>query len=307
MTDRVKAGCVAAVDYAVQHAHDPDVLEVTLHLGHLEGIWALIFDRRDRLIAKHAALVLAQYRAAAASLDLPAMIRTYRHQAGLGEAMDPNTAAAIAAAVTAATTLLAWLPGTNAWQGLRNAMRDAIQSGRAEGAADAIALAADAVGSVGLDFDLAFQSAYDALANLGSIWADADTWLAKILDRNAAQLGRALGVLASEGAGYDEMLAAAQDILDGAAGDAVSFVVDWAMSTAMSRGALDLYASEGVVAAGWVTVGDGRVCLSCEENEANSPYLLADFPSMPDHARCRCVATSDFSLSASYDYLFAAA
>lgn len=304
MTDRVRAGCVAAVDYAVEHAHESGVLEVTLHLGHLEGVWAAIFERREKLIARHARLVAAAWKQAAAALDPSKTVRDLRTRLGLGEAVDPNTAASIAAAVTAAATLLAWLPGTTAWQALRYAMRDALRSGRAEGAADAIVLAADAAGRVGIGFDLAFRSAYDALANLGTLWSDADGWLGKILDRGADQLGRALAALAADGADYQDMLAAAQDILDGAAGDAVSFTVDWALNTALARGALDLYASEGVPAASWVTAGDGRVCPTCQDNEDGSPYPLTDFPSMPDHPRCRCVAVGDFTLPASYDALF---
>src|SRR5215475_1321028 len=51
MTDRVRAGSVAAVDLALAHWDEPGVLEATLQLGHLEGIWAGIFDRRLQLHA----------------------------------------------------------------------------------------------------------------------------------------------------------------------------------------------------------------------------------------------------------------
>ena len=47
MTARVKAGCVAAVEHAIAHAEDPRILEVMLHLGRLEGAWALIYQRRE--------------------------------------------------------------------------------------------------------------------------------------------------------------------------------------------------------------------------------------------------------------------
>src|SRR6185503_20697734 len=100
--------------------------------------------------------------------------------------------------------LLAWLPASRAWQGLRDAMRHLLQSGRAEGVADAIAIAGQAVGHLGMDFDLAFTHAYDALANLGTLWADADGWLGKMLGRAADDLGRALSDLAADGASYEE-------------------------------------------------------------------------------------------------------
>lgn len=261
ITDRVKAGCIAAIEHACLHADEPDILEVTLKIGSLEGTWAAIFSRREKLISSRASAALAAWKSATARLDLSGMITTYRRDMRLSETDTPSQEqAAQRAAREAAILLLSWLPATAAWQDLRTAMRETIMSGRAEGYADAIALAADAVGRIGYGFDLAFQDAYDALANLGEIWADADTWLTKVLARNADQLGRALGTLASRGASYDEMLQAARDILDGVSGDAVKFVTDWALSTGLSQGALDLYRSEGVTYVDWITAGDARVC-----------------------------------------------
>jgi hypothetical protein len=198
--------------------------------------------------------------------------------------------------------LLSWIPASRAWQGLRDAMRGALQSGRAEGVAGAIAIAGQAVGELGIDFDLAFTDAYQALENLGTLWADADGWLGRMLGRAADDLGRALGDLAEQGASYEDMLTAAGSILDGVNGDAVSFIVDWALQTGLSQGALNLYASEGVDSIDWVTAGDARVCPRCDANEANGPYAPSQFPSMPDHARCRCVSSGSFDISAYSKY-----
>jgi 2'-5' RNA ligase len=308
MTDRVKAGCVAAVRMACEHMHDPGILEATLKLGALEGLWAQIYQRRDALIAKHGAVMLAAWRDAVAALDIGAMVKHLRTSLGVTEAADPALLArAKKAARDAALTLLAWLPAGRAWQRLRDAMRDALRSGRAEGAAGAIALAGQGAGKIGIDFDLAFADAYDALANLGQLWADADGWLGRMIGRAADELGRALGQLAADGASYLDMLDAAGAVLDGVDGDAVAFITDWALSTALSQGALALYASEGVAYVSVLTASDSRVCAACEANEAGSPYLLADTPEIPTHARCRCALASDWSLPDSYDrYLTAA-
>lgn len=306
INDRVKTDCLAAIEYACDHADQADVLEVTLKLGSLSGVWASVFARRENLVSSRVAAVSSAWRAATARLDLAGMITTYRRDMRLTEAdTQSRQQDAQRAAREAAILLLSWLPATAAWQNLRTAMREAIVSGRAEGYADAIALAAEAVGRVGYDFDIAFTDAYEALANLGEIWADADTWLTRVLARNADQLGRALGALASEGAGYDEMLSAAQDILDGVSGDAVAFITDWALSTGLSRGALDLYRSEGVTYVDWVTAADARVCVDpCERNEYGSPYLISDFPDMPGHPMCRCVTSASFVLPGSFDGYF---
>lgn len=300
MTDRVKAGCVAAIELACAHPHGVGVLEATLRLGSLEGTWARVFQRRDDLMAKQTTILATVWRDAVARLDTGAMVRDARAGIGLAEAANDPTLRERArkAARDAALTLLAWLPASAAWQGLRTAMRQALQSGRAEGAADAIAIAGHAAGQLGMDFDLAFTHAYQALENLGTLWADADGWLAKMLGRSADDLGRALGDLAAQGASYEDMLTAAGSILDGVAGDSVSFIVDWALQTALSQGALTLYADEGVQAADWVTAGDARVCPACSANEDNGPYAPSAFPPMPDHPRCRCVASAAFDLGA---------
>ncbi|HSS39368.1 MAG TPA: 2'-5' RNA ligase family protein [Polyangia bacterium] len=305
MTERVRAGCTAAVAMACEHRHEPGVLEATLKLGSLEGVWALVYRRRDELIAKHAAAMQSAWRDATAALDAHALVREVRAALGLEESADQGAVQrAKQAARDAALRLLAWLPATAAWQTLRDTMRAALRSGRAEGAAGAIAIAGEAAGRIGIDFDLAFQDAYDALANLGQLWADADGWLAKTVGRAADEMGRALGDLAANGAGYGEMLDAASGILDGADGDAVAFVTDWALSTGLGQGALSLYAGEGVAEASWISAGDGRVCPVCQDNEDNSPYLLGDFPSLPGHPRCRCAATAEWALPASYSRYF---
>lgn len=306
ITDRVRAGCIAAVEYACEHFDDRDVLEVTLRLGHLEGVWALVFDRRDKLIAAKTKTVLAAWRKTVERLDVAAMIRRYRHEMRLQEATARQQSLRDQAK-REALNLLEMIPATGAWQDLRTAMRDAVKSGRAEGYADAIALAAEAEGRIGYDFDLAFDHAYDALANLGETWADADVWLERMLAREADQLGGALAALAGDGASYEEMLAAAGDILDGVEGDAVGFITDWALSTGMARGALDLYGSEGVTGVDWMTAGDLRVCAVCNQNESGSPWPINEFPTQPSHPSCRCAMSANFNLSDSYSGLFASA
>lgn len=302
MTDRVKAGCIAAVELACEHAVDPDVLEATLKLGSLEGTWAKLFARRDELMAKQTAEVTAAWREAVAPLDTGRMVHDIRTALGVIEATSDQVQRARQVAREAALTLLAWIPASRAWQGLRDAMRSALRSGRAEGVAGAIAIAGQAVGELGINFDLAFTDAYQALENLGQLWADADGWLGRMLQRNADDLGRALGDLAAQGAGYDEMLAAAGSILDGVSTDSVGFIVDWALQTGLSQGALDLYASEGVESASVVTAGDSRVCARCDEAEVNSPYALGDFPSLPLHPICRCVPSAEFDLASYAKY-----
>lgn len=306
MTPRVKAGCIAAIAVALERADDPHVLEVTLKLGSLEGTWALVFNRRDQMAVAHIAAVTAIWRQLIHG-RLRTTVRAFRHAAALTEATekpDPNRFKA--AALDAARVILGGLAIDHAWDKLRRALRNAIAAGRAEGAVDAIAIAAEQAGRIGLDWDIAFDDAYRALGNLGDIWADTDGWLGRMLDRAAADLGRVLSDGAASGASYEDMVADALDVLDSENVGAVKFVVDWALNTALQRGALDLYSSEGVQLVSWLSAGDDRVCPVCQANEDNSPFPINDYPTKI-HPWCRCVPSAEFSLGPAYDPYFTAA
>lgn len=309
MTDTVMAGCIAAMDLCQENAHDPNILEVAIHLGRLEGVWAKVFERRFKMMGNFTTLLTALWRKALAKADVAGTVSILRQQFGLME--DSKDEAdklrrAKAAARELAMRILTWLPATAEWQDMRDAMRQLIASGRAEGYADAVDIAAADQHLLGYDFEIAFQHAYDAIANLGDVWAESDTWLQKMLGRAADQFGRTLGELAAAGASYQDMVDAATAALDMTAedADAVEFTVDWALSAGFARGALDLYRSENVEYVTWMTAGDDRVCPVCEKNGADSPFLISDFPDMPAHPRCRCVPSAEFTVSPEYSGFF---
>lgn len=288
MTDRVKAGCTAAMHLAQQCGHAPGVLEVALKLGALEGAWALVYQRREQQIRDHAAAANAAWRSALTRGRLADAVADLRRRLGLAEdrQSDADRDRRIRdAAAAAAAAMLQLLPGRPAWQQLRRALRDALAAGQAEGIVGAVAIAAEQTDRVGLDWDLAFEHAYAALDNLELLWGQADGWLGRMLERATTDLGRALADAARSDTGYEQMLADAMDALGSDDVDAVSFIVDWAMTEAQRRGALDLYASEGVARVDWLTAGDARVCAACEDNEANGPYAPSDYPALP-HPRC---------------------
>ena len=303
MTARVRAGCTAALHLAAAHPDDPRILEAAVHLGRLEGVWATLYRRRDDLMAAHTATAQRAWKTLIrreavvdAVADFHARIAPRESSADDKARQDQIKAAALAAAIE----MLQALPDDPQWRILRAALRDAIAAGRAEGAVGAVAIAAEHIGQIGLDWDIAFEHAYTALADLDAIWADADGWLAKMLDRAAADLGRALANATRDGATYAQLLADAMDALDGEDATTVSFIVDWALTTGLARGALDLYAAEGVASVDWITAMDQRVCdtgPNCEGRGENSPYSLADFPDQPAHARCRCCSAASFDLA----------
>lgn len=304
---RMHTGYRDALDAASEHRSDPGVLEITLQFGHLDGTWALVFDRRGKLIAAHAATVAVAWHALLRG-TLPVAVRTFRHAAGITESSKPSDALKTAA-LAAASALLRMLPFDRGWQTLRQALRDALAAGRAEGTVDAVAIAATRADQVGLAWDLAFDDAYRALAHLDAIWTDTDTWLGRMLDRATADLGRALARSAEAGASYEDMLAGAIGAIgaiDGENPDAVAFIVDWALSTGLSQGALALYAREGVTAIDILTAGDARVCPDCERSETDSPYSPESAPFLPEHPLCRCSYAASMDLASFADWFTAA-
>jgi 2'-5' RNA ligase len=299
MTERVKAGCTAAMRLAETHSDDPAILEVALNLGSLEGTWATVYQRRDELVAARAAKVNAEWKTVLTRDMLAAAVTDFRRRTGVTEATQDEqerNAKLAAAAVASAAAMMQLLPDRREWRALRRSLRDAIAAGRAEGAVGAVAVAAERVGQIGLNWDIAFTDAYRALENLDVLWAETDGWLARMLGNATADLGRALANAAQNGSTYAQMLHDAMAALDSQDVQAVSFTVDWAMTVALRQGALDLYTSENVTLIDWMDAGDGRVCPTCSKNADDGPYAPADYPAIP-HPRCRCSPAASVSIS----------
>lgn len=305
LTDRVSRASQVAVALACEHAVRPDILEVTLHLGKLEGMWAQLFARREKLIAQYTADVTTAWR----QLIRPRLFRdglhALRQQLGLTEAttdQQQRDDEIKAAALAAARSMLQGLPLLPGWALVRESLRNAIAAGQAEGILGAVAIAAERAGKDDLDWDTGFARAYQQLERLDTLWSQAETWLSRLVERAIADLARVLAAKAKAGAGHDDMLDAASAELDDNSVDAVDFTTDWAMTTAMASGAMSLYQLQNLLAVNWITAGDGRVCPTCQANEDNSPWPLDATPECPAHPRCRCVLDAGLDLSAFMDW-----
>lgn len=291
LTTRGAAAAEAAIAYAARHAGNPAVFETTLKLGQLEGAWAVIYDRRHDLIQARTAPVMTLWRTMIHRLRTGSLLTSYRAQAGLTpEASDPTRKSA---QVMAAAAALRWLLGIMedpAYSTFTTAIREAVQAGLAEGVTGVILLAAEQNGHAPgeLDLELAFKHAYEALENLPSLPGMADQWAQRIINGAAADLGRVLASMTADGASYQDMLTAVMQTTGSADVRAVATLLDYAISGGYAQGALNLYASEGVDLASWLTAGDSAVCAACQESEDNSPYEISQFPPCPGHVRCRC-------------------
>lgn len=296
MTERVRAACETAVILATEAADDPDILKATIDLGKLEGMWALLFQRREELQAQHTDRVKALWRDLFTNDDIAAMIDRLRWQLGLTESSNHYRGSLRAEALAAAKAMLSALADLAGFTTVRIALRNAIAAGRAEGMVNAVAIAAERADRIGLDWNIAFKDAYQAMERLDELWGDAGGWLGRMVDGAVGDLGRTLADGIENGLSRDELIDAASDILTGDS-EAVAFTVDWAMTTAADEGAIALYQSEGVLQIDIITAGDGRVCPACIDAETGSPWRIGDQPRMPLHPNCRCCYAADVSLA----------
>lgn len=297
MTERVMLGSAVAVALACENCTDPDILETTLKLGSLEGTWAAIYDRRERLYAKHIAQVSQAYRALVAGLDVKTAIERLQRALPHAEADTPppvNHAAVAAAAGSQAARLLhTAVEDTSApeYTATTGAISAGLLDAQAEGVAGGVAVLAQQTGHVGVDFDLAFADAHAALAHLDDHWQDATGWLGKVVNGNATDLGMAWARVAIDGGSYEEYRIAAKEVLDGEDIRAVDTLIDLALGQSFSRGALALYVREGVNTVEFVTAGGGQVCPICQNAEAGNPWSPIEVPHPALHPYCRCNVT----------------
>lgn len=301
LTGRVKAASAAAVATATatEHADQPGVLEATLQLGSLEGVWAEIYDRRETLYTRHTATVLAAWEALVDDgFDAAGVVAAFRRAASLAEAstddqqkQQDREAAAIAAALAALHSLLAATSNEH-YQALIEAVEQGIRDGVAEGTAGAIAIAAQQLGHTSIAFDQAFTDARAALTDLEQYQAQAAQWTQRTGEAAARELGRRLAREADDDTSTQDMVDTAADTHapKGWLAPAVAAFTDWAVGHAIAIGATAAYAAMAVASVNWVTAGDGKVCPQCQELEDGSPYFLFGAPSPPAHPNCRCVA-----------------
>lgn len=292
---RFHAGLDAAERLAAEHADDPHVLEVTVDLGRLEGMWAVLYQRRTALQAKHARSVAAALTALLTPERIAATVRDLRHALGLTETERDRRRETTEVATAAVLAMLQALAHEAGWHDVRQTLRDALAAGAADGMVAAVAIAAREADAAGLDWDAAFQDAYADVQRLDDLWGAADTWLGRLLARAAADLGRVLSGLAADEADAEDMANAAADYLGNLG--AADFTVDWAMTDAAASGALALYQTDGAASVSVITVGDGRVCPACYDAEAGSPWHLLEAPRLPLHPMCRCTYAADIDLA----------
>lgn len=128
---------------------------------------------------------------------------------------------------------------------------------------------------------------YDGLGDgLRRMLAAQDITIKSIGAGRFDEMAQAIALSLENGDSVGTLARDLRDILDNAKW--AGTVATTELARAVSRASMDTYRTNGIAYANWLDAGDSRVCVTCEDNAANGPYLLDDFPAMPDHPKCRC-------------------
>lgn len=294
LTPRAVLACQAA--FAVGEASpQPDPRRnpktPTIQLGQLEGIWAVIYARREAIEKAHAdglGVILDHI----SDLDWGSVVDQVERWLLLDPGMTGKMLTAKLGADIESMIASRLSPKVaGAW---RDLMHQALVDATAEGRAAALGLVAQSA-NVTIDWNLAADEAKQALAGDQVLWDSSSGWIAKQTHGLGYQIGQKLASLWNQGASRDEMEQAIQDLLGNVSKSAAGTILDTAIGQSLSVGALDTYQTAGVIFADYETAGDGRVCADCGDAEDNSPYPLYDAPIPPLHVSCRCtLSPSDF-------------
>ena len=257
----------------------------TVNTADLEGVWAVVYARREAIEKLHGA-ALGDTLKAIAGLDWGQLLDTIRLQ----QALDPGVTGKQLARIIGQRVedlITGELPTADraAWT---QAMTGALVDATAEGQAAGIGLIGDALG-VSVNWDLAAEDAKAALEGSQTLSDEAGTWIARQVHGLGWQIGQQLAALWDDGADRDAMEQAIDGVLGGS--NNAGLLLDTAIGRALAQGALATYAAAGLAYADYVTAGDARVCAACGNAEDGDPYALNDCPHPPLHPGCRCTVS----------------
>jgi SPP1 gp7 family putative phage head morphogenesis protein len=286
---RARVACEAAA--RVAEASPTTAAGPTLKLGQLEGLWAVIYARREAVEKLHGQ-ALADVLDAIARLNWDTITQSVASILWTNPDISRSQLASMLGA-NVENLIIGELPATDqaAW---RAAMTAALTDATAEGQASALALLGDQAG-ISIDFNLAVDAAVKALRGNQALGDTAADWIQKQIHGLGYQVSQRLATMWQDGATAEDMGQAVQDLLGDVSASTAAVIMDQAIGTALSQAALASYEMAGLGYADFLTAGDERVCMQCETAEIGNPYQLGDAPIPPLHPFCRCtLSPSDY-------------
>jgi len=273
----------------VEHWEDPGIIEATLHIGHLEGVWQVIYDRREAAYTAGLAAFAAAWATVWRSDGIADLVHSVRGNSGPAESKsDDRPDPAEEFAVGLVLSMLQGFVSGQAWQQLRLAVGEAMATGRATGVADAMELLADKIGATGFNFSKAFADAKRMFDNDPQMLAEVDQWLSFLVEDTARILGKKLAKMAKAGASAEEMEQYIREQIGDGDKGLLQQLLDLVIHTAITYGLLWFFRNWGVAQVWFITAGDDKVCPECDAIEQENPYSISDPPLPPIHPNCRC-------------------
>ncbi len=244
-------------------------------IGEQEGLYTSLYMRRDRLWMKYDRKIQAWCHRFSLKIDFNGQLQ----DAARGSY---NRAEAAATLIQLFRSILHDEPELAA--DLRDLIRQAISDAQSEGITAAGALFAHHKGDQVPDLaQLKQDVAVNAKARQTSGVGNGVTVV--LAGMAGDSLDAAHNAALNNGNQQDQEDAAQNAI---AAGTGSSFYLDGLVHQFYILAALATFDNQGVQYADFVTVGDDKVCATCDAYEVGSPYRLDDVPAPPVHAGCRC-------------------
>lgn len=280
MTERIKAGALAAVTLADTHPDDATAIEATIEIGRLRGVWAKVFADREQIHTTYGPRIVDAYRQLTkATVDVPGGVAKFRRLAGLTEADDQQTKdRRRGAAVAASVGMVHGAVDTSApeYRDTVNTVGDGVSGGESAGYA---------AGNLVTGGDAAPQTRSDADSR-----AVAASAVAAMVQGSTTDTANLLVRLADDGVSVDDMETAVADGLWGDGDRSSGIFADLTLGRAFGVGLLAAFLAVGLRQVNFVTAG-GNVCKTCQDFESANPWSAWQAPQPAIHPHCRCILT----------------
>lgn len=214
-SDQSRVALLVAIETALDHGDDPELLSAVAEVGKSEGLLALITSRHKAQAAKARSQIVAltPRLAKLTHHDITMMAHAGVIPESVGETSDTKVRkdAIKAVAIAILYRLLSEDPDLAAeWTAT---LTTAYVAAVAEGQTEAEAMLEVARGANLPDLDALYTSTLASLRDLGATWGGADSWLSDEISGLAGDLGNTLADALEAGVGPQGLLDAANSVI----------------------------------------------------------------------------------------------
>jgi hypothetical protein len=250
--------------------------------GTLEGLYAKIYHRRDRLWMKYDRLAKRWAARLAQDVHADSLVTEILKQTSLEvhESQRDDIKKLVIAAILFAIGQYADLSSE-----AKKIVAAAQAEGTALGQTAAAALLAFHAGRPIPSLTMLYKENLKQLVNDLHYWQNTDATLQDMIAGLAGDVAQSMGTQVQSGATPGDLNNYVTNTIGAGAG--ASFYLDSHLHAAFALALLAAIGQSGSLV-DFVTVGDERVCPECEAAEAANPWKPAEVPPIPYHGGCRC-------------------